>query len=116
MLTESFVASVLKSREALAVQKDSGIFIHDYQPLPSHKSTFERSSTGPNCLAATKSHIFAAQSDRSAVLVYTVGRKNPDLVPFPERISSLALIGGTDEASILALGMGEGRVILWEVG
>ena len=118
MLTERFIASILRPDydPTSHTHKNSGIFIHDYQPLPSLKSTFEKSSTKPSCLAVTSSHVFAAQSDNSAVLVYTIGRKSPDLVPFPERISSLALIGGQNDGSILALGTEEGRAILWEVG
>lgn len=118
MLTESFVASILSPEKSLAnaATKDAGIFLHDLQPLPSLKSTFRKSSTKPNCLAVTTTHIFAAQADKAVVHVYNVDRRNQEaVVPFPERISSVALIGEPNEVGILALGTEGGKLILWEV-
>ena len=65
-----------------------------------------------NALAASSTHIFAAQADKAVVHVYSRERGNQEaLVSFPERIHSLALIG----EGVLVLGSAEGRVILWEV-
>ena len=118
MLTESFIASVLSPEKALnnAGPKDASIHIHDYQPFSALRSSFKKSSTNPNCLAANDSHIFAAQADKAIVHIYSRDRGNQEaLVPFPEKITSLALVGHVDSAAILALGTEGGRLMLWEV-
>ena len=119
MLTESFVASVLYSEKPPSTSsalKDAAIHLYDYQPLPSLKSSFKKSSTKPNCLAISASHIFAAQSDKAVIQVYSRERGNQEVfVPLQERASSLALIGDLHEASILAIGTEGGRLLLWEV-
>lgn len=118
MLTESFIASILSSDKVTKnpANKVAGIYNHECQPLPSLKSSFKKSSTKPNCLAVNASHIFAAQADKAVVHVYNRDRGNQEaIVPFPEKISSLALIGRYDGAGILALGTEGGRVLLWEV-
>ena len=112
------MTSILASEKlpANAATKDAGIFLHDLQPLPSLKSTFRKSSTKSNCLAVTTTHVFAAQADKAVVHVYNVDRQTQEaVVPFPERISSIALVGQPDEVGILALGTEGGKLILWEV-
>lgn len=115
MLTESFIASTLnpeKPSNTIAV----GIHLHDFQPIPALKNTFKKSSTNPNCLAIHPTHIFAAQADKAVINVYSRERNNQEaIVPFPERIHSIALAGEADGAGILILGTGGGRIILWEV-
>ena len=118
MLTESFIVSVLSSEKTAnnAANRDAGIFIHEYQPLPGLKSSFKKSSTHSNCVAVNAFHIFAAQADRAVVHVYNKEHGNQEaVVPFPEKISSLALIGRYDGAGTLVLGTEGGRVLLWEV-
>ena len=119
MLTESFVASVLYSEKPPSTSsalKDTAIHLYHYQPLPSLKSSFKKSSTRPNCLAISASHIFAAQSDKAAILVYSRERGNQEVfIPFQERVSSITLIGDLQDAGILAIGTEGGRLLLWEV-
>lgn len=118
MLIESFVASVSTPGKATAATpvKDAGIFLHEYQPLPALRTTFKKSSTPTNCLAVSASHIFAAQTEKAVVCVYSRERGNQEAtVPFPERIHSVALAGDFDGAGVLLLGTEGGRVILWEV-
>ena len=118
MLTESFIVSVLGPEKASTnvINRDIGIFVHEYQPLPGLKSIFKKSSTHPNCVAVNAFHIFAAQADRAVVHVYNRERGTQEaVVPFPEKISSLALIGRYDGAGTLALGTEGGRVLFWEV-
>ncbi|MCJ1474579.1 Pre-rRNA-processing protein ipi3 [Lambiella insularis] len=118
MLTESFIISISGSGKATTgtANKDGGIHIHEYQPFPVLRSSFKKSSTLPNCLAVSASHVFAAQVDKAVIHVYDRERGNQEAtVPFPEKISSLALIGQYDGAGILALGTEGGRVLLWEV-
>jgi len=115
MLKESFIASTLnpeKPSNSTAV----GIHVHEFQPIPALKSTFKKSSTNANCLAVGPSHVFAAQADKAVIQVYNRGRNNQEaVVPFPEKIHSIALVGGSDRAVTLVLGTEGGRVILWEV-
>lgn len=115
MLTESFIISTL-TPEKPHNTATTGIHLHDFQPLPALKSTFKKSSTNPNCLAISPSHIFAAQADKAVVNVYSRERNNQEaVVPFPEKIHSIVLAGESDGAGTLVLGTGGGRVILWEV-
>ncbi|KAL8680614.1 MAG: hypothetical protein Q9186_003206 [Xanthomendoza sp. 1 TL-2023] len=117
MLTESFVVSTRnleKQAQATAV-KDVGIHLHHYQPIPSLKTSFKKSSTRPNCLAVSATHIFAAQADKSVIHVYSRERGNQEaVVPFQEKITCLVHAGRYDGAGTLVLGTQGGRLILWE--
>ena len=115
MLTESFIASTLNP-EKPSNSVIAGVHRYDLQPLPALKSTFKKSSTNTNCLAVSPTHVFAAQADKAVVYVYSRERNNQEaVVPFPEKIQSIALAGESDGAGMLVLGTESGRVILWEV-
>jgi pre-rRNA-processing protein IPI3 len=117
MLSECFIASTLASGKASvsASLRDVGICVHEFQPSPSLRSTFKKSSTPVNCLAVSPSHVFAAQSEKAIVHVYSREKGNQEaVVPFPERIRSIA-IAGSKNGDILVLGTEGGRLILWEV-
>lgn len=117
MLTECFVASTLASGKAptSATLRDVGICVHEFQPSPTLRSTFKKTSTPTNCLAVNSSHIFAAQADKATVHVYSREKGNQEaIIPFPERIRSVAIAGGR-YGDILVLGTEGGRLILWEV-
>jgi hypothetical protein len=59
------------------------------------------------------SHVFAAQSEKAIVHVYSREKGNQEaLVPFPERIHSIALAA---QDSVLLLGTESGRILAWEV-
>jgi len=114
MLSETFVTSILaQQRKAnTAISKDIGIYHHTLHPTPSVKATFKKSSTQTNGLAVTPTHIFAAQTEKAVVHVYSRERGNQEtLISFQERIHSITLIND----GLLALGTAEGRVLLWEV-
>ncbi|KAK3711868.1 Pre-rRNA-processing protein ipi3 [Vermiconidia calcicola] len=115
MLSEHFVASIgvpLKP-PASNVAKDAAIFIHEFQPLQAPRTIFKKSATPTNCLAVSRSHIFAAQAEKAVVHVYSREKGNQEAtVPFTERITSIAL--ACDE-TVLVLGTAEGRLFLWEV-
>ena len=123
MLTETFVSATLSSSptksKSTSVAKDAGIHFHDFQPTPALKKSFKKSSTPPNCLAVSVSHVFAAQADKAVVHVYSRERGNQEAtVPFPERIHSVALAGaeeGDGGGGVLVVGTEEGRLVLWEV-
>ncbi|KAL8657847.1 MAG: hypothetical protein Q9226_001508 [Calogaya cf. arnoldii] len=118
MLTESFVASTRSAdRQAqVTATKDIGIHLHDLQPIPSLKTSFKKSTTQPNCLAVSATHIFAAQADKSVVHVYNRERGNQEaVVPFQEKITCLAHAGQYHGAGTLVLGTKGGRLILWEL-
>lgn len=113
-LNEGFIASIrgLPKSANTAIAKDVGIYLHTLHPTATVKSTFKKSSTPVNALAASSTHIFAAQADKAVVHVYSRERGNQEaLVSFPERIHSLTLVGD----GVLVLGTAEGRIILWEV-
>ncbi|KAJ5124223.1 uncharacterized protein N7515_008048 [Penicillium bovifimosum] len=115
MLSESFVTSTLSSAKSpTASLRDVGICVHELQPSSILRSTFKKSSTSTNCLAVSPSHIFTAQADKAVVHVYSREKGNQEgIVPFPERIRSIAVAGGK-YGDILVLGTEGGRLIVWE--
>ena len=116
MLKESFIVTTSAPEKSNHTNKDLGIHLYDFQPLPALTSSFKKSSAQPNCIAVSASHIFAAQADKAVVHVYSRDNGNQEaVVPFPERIHSIALAGDADGAGVLVLGTEGGRVILWEV-
>ena len=118
MLTESFFVSILASDKSSnnSLSKDVGIHHYEFQPMPTLRSSYKKSSTNSHCLAVSQSHIFAAQAEKAVVHVYSRERGNQEaVVPFPERIHSIVLCGHADGAGVLVLGTEGGRVILWEV-
>ncbi|KAK8155296.1 WD40-repeat-containing domain protein [Phyllosticta citrichinensis] len=116
MLSEHFVASISipnKKPDTSSVTKDAGIFVYEHQPLLAQRHAFKKSAAAANCVAVSRSHIFAAQVDKAVVHVYNRDKGNQEAtVPFPEKISSLAL--ALDD-TMLCLGTDGGRVILWEI-
>lgn len=118
MLTESFLVSTLAPEKVNknAPSKDVGIHLYDLQPITALKASYKKSSTQTNCLAASTSHVFAAQAEKAVIHVYSRQRGNQEaVVPFPEKIRSVVLCGDTDGGGVLALGTEGGGVILWEV-
>ena len=116
MLKESFIAATSAPEKPSHATKDLGIHLYEFQPLPALTSSFKKSSAQPSCLAVSASHIFTAQAEKAVVHVYSRGNGNQEaVVPFPERIRSIALAGDADGAGVLVLGTEDGRVILWEV-
>ncbi|OJD37512.1 wd repeat protein [Diplodia corticola] len=115
MLTETFLASIgttNRKPDTSSATKDAGIFLHEHQPLLAQRHTFKKSACAPNCVAVSRSHIFAAQIDKAVVNVYSREKGNQEAtVPFPERITSLAL---ALDQTVLVLGTEGGRIILWE--
>jgi pre-rRNA-processing protein IPI3 len=114
MLTEHFVASIAApTKPNTGVTKDSGIFFHEYQPLAAQRHVFKKSASAPNGLAVSSSHIFAAQDGKAVVHVYSREKGNQEaIVPFPERIHSIAL---ACKDTVLLLGAESGRIMAWEV-
>lgn len=116
MLTEQFVASVgapLVKVSTTSANKDAGVFLFEAQPLGQQRAAYKKSFTNQNCLAVSASHVFAAQSDKAVVNVYSREKGSHEAtVPFPERIACVAL---ACEETVLVLGSTEGRLFLWEV-
>ncbi|KAI9819157.1 MAG: Pre-rRNA-processing protein ipi3 [Pycnora praestabilis] len=119
MLSELLVTSLLFPQQRSSkssVTKDAGIHVHNLQPSAALKSSFKKSSTPANCLAVSASHIFAAQAEKAVVHVYSREKGNQEaIIPFPERIHSLALAGDFNGGGVLLLATEGGRVILWEL-
>ena len=119
MLTETLCLSTLSPSKSnpSAASKDLGVHLHTYQPNPSPAHSFKKSSTHPNCLAVNSTHIFAAQAEKAVIHVYNRELGNQEaIVPFPEKIRSIALAGDYDEgAGCLVLGTESGGILVWEV-
>lgn len=119
MLTESFLVSVAAPEKGVKnIQyKDIGIYQYQFHPIASVESTYKRSSTQPNCLAVTTSHVFAVQAEKAVIHVYNRNNASQEaVVPFRERIHSIAICGDTTGGGVLVLGTQGGGVTLWEVG
>lgn len=114
MLTEQFLAAIAGSTKPnTGVTKDQGIFIHEFQPLAAQRHVFKKSATAQNGIAVSSTHIFAAQTEKAIVHVYSREKSNQEaIVPFPERIHSIALAA---QDTVLLLGAESGRVLAWEV-
>ena len=114
MLSESYYSSISGPPIAnnTAIAKDVGVYEHTLHPSHSTATTFKKSSVPRHGLAVSETHVFAAQDEKSTVHVYsrTRGGNQEALVNFPERISSVLLLG-----DVLFLGTQEGRIIVWEV-
>jgi pre-rRNA-processing protein IPI3 len=124
MLSETILASISahnnsnsqsSSGAVIPPVKDAAIFKlaidSTSRALP---SIYKASATGPYSLAASDSHIFAAQSAKSAVHVYNVEKGNQEAtVPFPEKITAIATAG--DIGQYLIIGSESGNVLIWEV-
>ena len=127
MLSESYVASTLScdaSSRAAAATKNAAISIQPLHPNAATttapttaKACFKNSSTAQNGLAVSATHVFAAQHEKAVVHVYSRERQHQEaIVPFPERIQSVAFAGDyAGGAGFLVLGTQGGRVIVWEV-
>lgn len=118
MLIESFLVSTAAPEKGNnhTPSKDVGIYQYRFQPIASVESSYKKSSTQPNCLASSASHIFAAQTEKAVIHVYSrVSGGQEAVVPFPEKIRSIVLCGHVDGGGVLVLGTQSGRVILWEV-
>ena len=114
MLTENFITSIRAQQKIAntAISKDVGIYVHTLNPSHTVKSSFKKSSTAPNGLATTSTHVFAAQVDKAVIHVYSKEKSNQEaLISFPERIHSLATVG----ENVVVVGTAEGRIILWDV-
>ncbi|CAF3501344.1 hypothetical protein SNK03_000337 [Fusarium graminearum] len=118
MLSQKFISTVSGPPLAAntAVSKDVGMYSHSLTPSHTIKSTFKKSSAPVNGLAVSQTHIFAAQDQKAHVHVYPIPADNHNtavapcaLVPFPERIRCLAIVG-----QVLVVGSTEGRLFLWE--
>ncbi|KAF2110222.1 WD domain-containing protein [Lophiotrema nucula] len=115
MLTEQFVASIAAhTKPNTGVTKDAGIFVHEHQPLSAQRHVFKKSVTAPNGLGVSESHVFAAQDGKAVVHVYHREKGNQEaVIPFNERVRSLAMAGQT--GALVVMGLESGRICVWEV-
>lgn len=127
MLTETFVAAIQASDTPIKEAsnpgpKDGSIFVHSYQPHFTQRAALKKSNTGPNALAVSDCHIFAAQVDKAVINVYKREHSGKGqasgagsleaVVPIQERAGAIALAAGD---AVLVIGTESGRVLLWEV-
>ncbi|KAI9670741.1 MAG: Pre-rRNA-processing protein ipi3 [Caeruleum heppii] len=120
MLVEKYIASTASPSKVAqsAFNKDVAIQIHRLQPHPALLQPYKKSSTDPNNLVVTSTHIIAAQQGKAVVHVYSREKGGQEaIVAFSERVTSLAFAGEEDEGGVgvLIMGTEEGRCMLWEV-
>lgn len=121
MLSENFVTSTAhaptKATATTAnatVVRDASIHLHVLQPALRLHASFKSSQTqNPNTLAINDTHVFAAQSGKATLHVYSRERQNQEaIVSFGDRISSVTLMLDGD---VLVAGTEKGRLIFWEI-
>jgi pre-rRNA-processing protein IPI3 len=123
MLSEYLLASIsastnspVQSSTAAVIPpvKDAAIFKLAVDPNSRNVPTIYKASvTQQNALAWSNSHIFAAQSEKAAVNAYNLERGSLEAtVPFPEKITTISVVGSTGE--YLLLGAESGNVSVWE--
>lgn len=113
MLTEEFLTSVSGPpvTNNTGVARDVGIYQQTLAPNYGIAASFKKSACPPHCLAASDTHIFAAQKDKAYVHVYSRLRGNQETaLPLADRIRSILLVG-----DVLVLGTVAGHILLWEV-
>ncbi|KXL50498.1 hypothetical protein M433DRAFT_66267 [Acidomyces richmondensis BFW] len=115
MLKEHFIASIgiPEKPSGISAAKDESIFIYEFQPLNQQLKAFKKSATPTNCLAVSKNHVYAAQSEKAVVHVYNRHRGTQEAtIPFTERITCITL---ACDYSLLVLGTAGGRIFFWEI-
>ncbi|KAF3912699.1 hypothetical protein ABW21_db0206310 [Orbilia brochopaga] len=74
--------------------------------------TFRKSATPPNALAVSRTHIFAAQADKTVLNVYNKVKGGLEaIVPLPEELTAVAC---SREGGVVVMGTTAGRVNAWE--
>lgn len=114
MLTEHLIAAIAAPTKPNAGgAHDAAIVLHEWQPLTAPRQIFKKSASARHGIAVSSSHVFAAQEGKAVIHVYSrdTGRQEL-LVPFPERIHSIALAA---DDTVLLLGTESGRVLAWEI-
>jgi pre-rRNA-processing protein IPI3 len=110
MLTETLLLGTARAPTDSTDAPSIALYnVHTSTPL----STQKRSHTASRGLAATKTHVFAQQSDKSVINVYTL----PSLVlestiPFPEPFT---ILSASPCGGFLAAGTEGGRTYVWEL-
>ena len=110
MLTETvLLGSSRTPTDGVDAPSISTYDIHSHTLL----SSFKRSQTSAHCLATTSTHIFAAQSDKAVINVYSLTKQTLETtLPLPEKPSVLT---ASPCSSFLAFGTPSGRVYIWEL-
>lgn len=114
MLTSTILASIShRTSTTTTHSKDASIFHLSFQPHSSLPlAVLKKSNTAHNALAASVTHVFAAQVDRAAVHVYSRATgAQQTLVALREKATALTLAG---DGALVVLGTEEGGVMIWE--
>ena len=113
MLSELVVCAInIAPAEGGSSSAEAIISIHDLHSYSS-VSTFKKSSSSVNCLAVSPTHVFAAQSDKATLNVYSRTKNNQEAtIPLSEKATALSCskLGG-----LVASGTDSGRLNIWEV-
>ncbi|KAF2148844.1 WD40 repeat-like protein [Myriangium duriaei CBS 260.36] len=114
MLASTLLASISqRTSTSTTHSKDASIFELSFQPpsaIP--RSVLKKSSTPPRALAASSTHIFAAQADKAALHIYARDSGlQQTLVPLRERATALTC---ARDGALVVLGTEGGSLVLWE--
>lgn len=115
MLTENFIVSTRESKKrGQNAVKPDGIQLHEYQPHLALRKSYKNSSTNANCLSLSRTHVFAAQAEKSTVHVYNQSTgKQEATIAFQKKITCITVT--STNFPIVILGTNDGSLILWEV-
>lgn len=115
MLSERLVVATRRdaSTNTTAAADAPAIAIHVLHGSAVPLATFKRSNTAAHGLAVTATHLFAAQSDKAVINVYSRATNALEsTVPFPERFT---VIEASPGGEFIACGTESGRILVWEV-
>ncbi|KAJ6264158.1 hypothetical protein Dda_0300 [Drechslerella dactyloides] len=90
---------------------EAAVTLHDIHTFTT-VAVFKKSATPPNGLAVSRTHVFAAQEDKSVLNVYNRVKGGLEaIVPLPEVLSAVAC---SQDGGVVVMGTTTGRVNAWE--
>ncbi|KAK6353363.1 Pre-rRNA-processing protein ipi3 [Orbilia brochopaga] len=90
---------------------EATVTLHDIHTLTT-AHVFKKSATPQNALAVSRTHVFAAQADKSVLNVYNRVKGGLEaIVPLPEVLSAVAC---SQDGGVVVMGTTTGRVTAWE--
>ena len=117
-LTESFAAAVQSGdgkNLSNSTFKDASVLIHQLHPEPAAGQVFKKGSVPVHGLGVSNKHLFAIQTDKAAVNIYSRDNGNQEAaIFFHARITSIAL-QDAETVNFAVLGLANGGLIIWEV-
>lgn len=119
MLTELYVIATGPTPPSVAgaqsASREAPLGIYRLQPSFTSRATFKKSAASHNAVALSHDHVFAAQSHKSVVHVYSRDTSALEaIVPFAEVVRAIAICNHENGGGYLVVGTESGRLIVWE--